>query len=102
MEIDRIYGTATTMGFNDIDKYTGVVRNMACKTGSSKVPRAMQEVLKVMKNCMENFDSMQTSLDNPTELNALKTKMKLEISRCRKIDETIFAYIKDAKTTLTK
>lgn len=100
--IDRIYGTATTMGFDEIGEYTGAVRNMTRKTGTSKVPRAMPEVLKVMKNCMEHFDTMQTSLEDPAQLQVLKTKMKLEMSRCEKIDSTIFAFSKAAKTVITK
>ena len=75
---------------------------MTRKTGTFKIPRAMPEVLKVMKNCMENFDTMQTSLESPAELKVLKTKMKLVMSRCAKIDETIFAFSKDTKTVITK
>ncbi len=100
--IDRIYGTATTMGLEEIGAYTGAVRNMTRKTGTSKVPRAMTEVLKLVKNCMENLDQMQTGIQSPDQAKILNAKMKLEITRCTKIDETIFAFSKDATAVLTK
>ncbi len=99
--IDRIYGTATTMGFDEIGEYLGAIRNLARKTASSNVPRGMQEVFKMLKTCMEHFDTMQSSLTNPTELTALITKMKLEMKKADKIEKEIFAFSKKAKTILT-
>lgn len=98
--IDRIYGTATTMGFIELGEYLGVVRNITRKCGNSKVPRAMPEVLKIAKTCMEEFDTIQSSLTNPNELKILLGKMKLEMNRAKKIETEIFAFSKDAKTLL--
>jgi len=98
--IDRIYGTALTMGFTDVGNYLGLIRNMSRKCGSSKVPRAMAEVFKLLKVCMENFDSLGSSLSNPVEHKALLVKFDLEKRKAAKIDREIFAFSKDAKTTL--
>jgi hypothetical protein len=45
--VDRIYGTATTMGFAEIGEYLGAVRNLARKASTSNIPRGMQAVFKI-------------------------------------------------------
>lgn len=99
--IDRIYGTATTMGFTELGEYLGVVRNITRKCGNAKIPRAMPEVLKIARVCMEEFDTLQSSLTNPMQTKVLMNKMKVEMNRATKIENEIFAYSKDAKTLLT-
>jgi len=100
--IDRIYGTATTMGFVDVGNYLGAVRNVSRKCGTSQIPRGMVAVSKVVKNCMENFDTLQASLKNPGELNTLKSQMDFEIKKITKIETDIFSFCDEATAILTK
>jgi chemotaxis protein histidine kinase CheA len=98
--IDRIYGTATTMGFIELGEYLGVVRNITRKCGNAKIPRAMPEVLKIARGCMEEFDTLQSSLKSPDQTKVLLGRMRVEMNRATKIENEIFAYSKDAKTLL--
>jgi hypothetical protein len=60
----------------------------------------MPEVLKIAKTCMEEFDTLQSSLTNPSQLKVLQDKMKMEMKRAERIEKEIFAFSKDAKTLL--
>lgn len=99
--IDRIYGTATTMGFSEIGAYLGAVRNISRKAASSNIPRGMQEVSKILRNCMDNFDVMQQSLGSPESTKEFSSKLTLEIKKVDKIDNEIFSFSKEAKSILT-
>lgn len=98
--VDRIYGTATTMGFKELGEYFGAVRNTCRKCGNSKIPRAMPEVFKVVKNCMDDFDNFRDAFQNQQKLPALMTKIKNEIIKIEKLDKEIFDFTKSAKTII--
>lgn len=100
--IDRVYGTAMTMGFNEIASYLGMVRNISRKCGTSKVPRAMPEVSKIVQNCFNNFDALKESIKGPDELKAFISNIILDIKRAKKIEDEIFAFSKTAETVLKK
>ncbi len=99
--IDRIYGTATTLGFIEIGDYLGNVRNLSRKASSSNIPRGMLEVFKIAKTCMENFELMQDSLISPDAAKELSAKLQFETKKINKIENEIFSFSKDAKTILT-
>jgi hypothetical protein len=89
------------MGFIELGEYLGVVRNITRKCGNAKIPRAMPEVLKIARVCMEEFDTLQSSLTNPDQTKILLDRMRTEMSRATRIEKDIFAFSKDAKTLLT-
>ncbi|WP_127716772.1 hypothetical protein [Halobacteriovorax sp. HLS] len=99
--IDRIYGTATTMGFDEIGAYLGNVRNLSRKASSSNIPRGMLEVFKIAKTCTENFELMQNSLISSDAAKELSAKLQFETKKINKIDTEIFSFSKEAKTILT-
>ena len=99
--VDRIFGTATTMGFTEIGEYLGAVKNISRKTVTANIPRGMQEVFKILRTCMEYFEIMQDSLISPDAAKELSLKLKLEIKKIAKIDKEIFSFSKDATTIIT-
>lgn len=99
--VDRIYGTATTMGFTSIGEYLGAVRNISRKAVTAKSPRGLQEVFKILRTCNEYFELMQESLSCDVAAKELSLKLKLEIKKMEKMEKEIFSFSRDAKTMLT-
>lgn len=100
--IDRIYGTALTLGFDKVGQYTGILRDICRKTGSSKIPRAYQPVAKMLIRSMDYYDKLIQSLNDPTALDKIRHELEFETKKAQKLDNDIFAFSKDAKTTIVK
>jgi chemotaxis protein histidine kinase CheA len=98
--IDRIYGTATTMGFDEIGAYLGLVRNLSRKASSSNIPRGMTEVFKIAKNCSDNFPLMQKSLRSSEAAKELSKILTFETKKMNNIEKEIFSFSKEAKSSL--
>lgn len=98
--IDRIYGTATTMGFIEIGNYLGEVRNICRQCGSSNIPRAFPEVFKIIRSCTENIDDMKSSLTCESQLKLFLGKIRVDLLKVNKINEDIFKFSSDAKTSI--
>jgi chemotaxis protein histidine kinase CheA len=98
--IDRIYGTATTMGFTEIGSYLGSVRNLSRKASTSNIPIGMQATFKISRTCMDNFDTIQESLSNTLAAKELTEIVKLENKKMQKIENEIFSFSKDATTSI--
>jgi chemotaxis protein histidine kinase CheA len=98
--IDRIYGTATTMGFTEIGEYLGSVRNLNRKASSSNIPIGMQATFKISRTCMDHFDTIKESLTNTHAAKELTEIVKLENKKMEKIENEIFSFSKDASSSI--
>ncbi len=100
--IDRIYGTAMTLGLKEIGGYTGVVKNITRQCAAANIPRAYPEVFKIVENCVKNFDYLVGSIQDTKMRQKFLQKSIIDMKRAKKIEEEIFAFSKDANTILTK
>ncbi len=92
--IDRIYGTAMTMGFKELGEYTGVLRNICRKCGHAKFPVAMLETTKMLKRCMENFDTLEKSIKDPEKMSELMKIVAIDFKRAKALEEKVLSFAK--------
>lgn len=90
--IDRIYGTALTLGFKNIGAYAGVMKSVCQKCGNTKIQRSMPPVFKMVKRCIENFDAIIASISRPAAFDKIQKEIELETKRAHVLDKDIFSY----------
>lgn len=90
--IDRVYGTALTLGFKHIGDYAGLLKMICNKCGQSKIQRSMPPVLKMMKRCLENFDAIIAGVKNPGAFLKIQADIEMETKRAKALEKDIFSY----------
>jgi chemotaxis protein histidine kinase CheA len=99
--IDRIYGTALTLGYDDLGKYCGELKTIARLTGNSGIPRAFQPVMRMMLNYTTHFKLLKESIEYPEKAAAFNTAIKVDLKKIEKMHTEIFVYT-DKKNSIIK
>jgi hypothetical protein len=98
--VDRIYGTAVTMGLDEIGEYLRIIKDSSRKCGMAKIPRAMQPVSNLVNNCIFLMSKFQETLTDPEKATILYRQLELEIKKAEALEKQVFAYSKNLSTTL--
>jgi chemotaxis protein histidine kinase CheA len=98
--VDRIYGTAVTMGLDEIGQYLGVIKVTSRKCGLAKIPRAFHPVSNLVSNCIFLMSKFQETLTDPQKASILYRQLDLEIKKADVLEKQIFAFVKGLSTTL--
>lgn len=92
--IDRIYGTALTLGFKDLGNYCGELKAITRMTGNAEVPRAMPPVMKLMMNYTTHFKLLKESVENPKRVHQFNEAIKIDLKKIENLHKDVFAYTK--------
>lgn len=90
--IDRIYGTATTLGFEQLGKYCGDLKDITRKTGNSGIQRAQQPVFSLMMNYTAHFKLLKESVEDSSKIEEFNRAVNFDIKKILKLNNDIFEY----------
>lgn len=99
--IDRIYGTALTLGYDDLGKYCGELKQITRLTGNTGIPRARQPVMKIMLNYTTNFKLLKESIEDTQKSEEFNSAIKIDLIKIKRMETDIFKYA-DTKNSIIK
>lgn len=70
--IDRIYGTAATMGFKELAEYARAIKTVCYKTAQSNNVYAYGAVKDLLWVCTQNFNRLESSVLDPKAMRQLR------------------------------
>lgn len=88
--IDRIYGTAMTMGFTDLGKYAKAMKDMCYLCSQSTNETAQKKVLRMMIECNEILDKVPRAVVNPLEFKNFSRVFLVETTKAERLEKTDF------------
>lgn len=94
--IDRIYGTAGTLGFKDLAAYCGMLKKTCYACEKPEAKRAQAKVLRLMEACMENLGALIKGINDPTIIDKMRHALHLEAQKANKLHDEIFQFVKKA------
>ncbi|MDD0852196.1 hypothetical protein HBN50_03765 [Halobacteriovorax sp. GB3] len=79
--VDRIYGTAATLGFSEIASYTKSIKDVSYMASSSENERGCKKTLRMLIKYIELSDKICESIFDKEELKLINHTLNLEKSR---------------------
>jgi chemotaxis protein histidine kinase CheA len=96
--IDRIYGTASTMGYKDLGEYAKVLKLLCYKCSQSTNLYAKGQARDFVNIFIKNIERFCAALDNPKELRKYRTLIINEVDRANGVIKKILGTIKRGST----
>lgn len=88
--MDRIYGTAMTLGYVEIGKYFQAIKNISYLSSQCDHEVGQKKTLRMMMECVDNIDKICSSIYKKEELKSLNRLFILEISKAERMEKTEF------------
>jgi hypothetical protein len=96
--IDRIYGTASTMGFMEMASYCRAVKSISYKCSQSDNMYAKGKVKDICVNAFGYLEKFSKVIKNPSEIRKIQYAMKKECDTAAQLEKTLFADIQRGST----
>ncbi len=96
--IDRIYGTAATVGLKELASYCGSLKKICYECGRVKNKQANARVLKLLETYLALASDLVGALASPEKAKNVNYAIHLEEQKAKKIHEDIFKFLKPATT----
>jgi chemotaxis protein histidine kinase CheA len=90
--IDRIYGTAATLGFAELATYCGTLKKTCYDCSAANNKRGQVRVLGLMETCLENLDALIKGVHDPEAQKKLTHVLHLECQKAKKLHEEVFKF----------
>lgn len=97
-KIDRIYGTAMTLGLNDFGLYAKAMKDVCYMCGNANSDMGQKKVLNMMSTCLENFDILCRGIGDPKAFKEVANVIKSSIQKVEILEKTYFSHVKDKKS----
>lgn len=91
--VDRIYGTAMTLGYVEIGKYFFAIKGVCYMSSQSDIEVGQKKTLRMMMECVENMDKICSCIYKKEELKNLNKLFIMEIGKADRLAKTEFAKI---------
>lgn len=88
--IDRIYGTAMTIGMKEIGEYARAMKALTYKCSASDNEVGREKATYLMIEGLKYLESIPTIVNQPTELGKIKLKMGHDVIRAEKLSRQYF------------
>jgi chemotaxis protein histidine kinase CheA len=88
--IDRIYGTATTLGYVEFGKYMKSMKDMCNICARFDHPVGHKKILRMMIECVDKMDAIIVTLPNKVEFKKMSRLFLVEISKAERLENTDF------------
>lgn len=98
--VDRIYGTAMTLGYEELGTYCGELKTITRLAGNTEIQRSYKPVLKLMMNYCANFKSLKESLTSPESLATFKKDISFDLKKMEKLHQDIFAFTDESHAVI--
>lgn len=97
-KVDRIYGTAATLGFTDFANYAKAMKDMCYMCSHSVNEIAQKKVLGMMLTCLENFDTLCAGVYDKKILASVSNQVKISMQKVSVLEKSVLADCKDKKS----
>jgi hypothetical protein len=91
--IDRIYGTATTLGYKDIGNYLLAVKNVSYLSSQCDREIGQKKALRMMMECVDYIEKIYLNLKNKEALKNLYRLFLVENAKADRMTKTEFQNI---------
>lgn len=91
--IDRIYGTAMTLGYVEIGKYLLAIKNISYLSSQSDREVGQKKALRMMMECVDNIEKICASIYKKDELKSLSRLFAGEIAKAERMEKADFPSI---------
>ncbi|MBC7539604.1 MAG: hypothetical protein H7281_12340 [Bacteriovorax sp.] len=91
--IDRIYGTAMTLGFTEIGKYLFAMKNISYLSSQCDREVGQKKALRMMMECVDNIEKICSCIYKKEEIKNLNHLFLIEITKAERLAKTDFQTI---------
>lgn len=89
--IDRIYGTAMTLGYTDIGKYFLAIKEISYMSSQCNHEVGQKKALRMMMECVDNMEKICSTIYNKEELKNLnRLFFAVQIAKAERLAKTDF------------
>jgi len=88
--IDRIYGTAATLGYDEIATYTKHLKDVCYMASQTQNERGHRKVLQMMIECISLLEELKDCIYDKDQLYMFSRRMKVEGARAEKLGRAEF------------
>ena len=96
--IDRIYGTAATMGFIEIAEYCKMMKAITYKCSQASNSYAMGQVKDLVLVAVPLLKQMRSSIHEPTQIRKIQYTMQKEREKAEDMSRKLFSKIRRTST----
>lgn len=91
--VDRIYGTAMTLGYTEIGKYLLSIKDISYLSSQCDREVGQKKALRMMMECVDNIDKICSAIYKKEELKALNRFFIGEIAKAERMAKNEFQNI---------
>jgi hypothetical protein len=88
--VDRIYGTAMTLGYVEIGKYFLAMKDITYMSSQIDNETSQKKCLRMMMECVDNMEKICSAIYNKEQLKALNRLFLVEIAKVERLSKTDF------------
>lgn len=91
--VDRIYGTATTLGYQDIGDYTKKLKELCYKCAQSENDKGREKTMFILIESIRLLESLAKSVHNSEEIKKIRLALSIEKGKAENLCRTVFQNI---------
>ena len=91
--IDRIYGTAATMGFGEIASYCKALKDVCYMASQSENLKGQKKTLRMMIECIGFMETLVEAIYEPTKIKLFNKNIQIEMGKAERLGRAEFASI---------
>lgn len=92
--VDRIYGTAMTLGYTSVGKYFLAIKEVSYMSSQCDHEVGQKKALRMMMECVDNMEKIAACIYKKEELKSLDRLFMVEIAKVDRLSRTDFYSIK--------
>lgn len=92
--VDRIYGTAMTLGYTSVGKYFLAIKEVSYMSSQCDHEVGQKKALRMMMECVDNMEKIAACIYKKEELKSLDRLFMVEIAKADRLSKTDFHSIK--------
>ena len=100
--IDRVYGTAATLGFNELAEYTKSLKDLSYKCSQSDNEKGIRKTAEMLIHCLKYLDQICKGIHDAEELKKVRYLMSVDISKAEKLCRSYFFSINRVSCEIKK
>jgi hypothetical protein len=91
--VDRIYGTAMTLGYTSVGKYFLAIKEVSYMSSQSQHEVGQKKALRMLIECVENMEKICSCIYKKEELKSLDKLFMIEIAKADRLGKSDFQKI---------
>lgn len=92
--VDRIYGTAMTLGYTSVGKYFLAMKEVSYMSSQCNQEVGQKKALRMMMECVDNMEKIRECIHKKEALKSLDRLFTVEIAKAERLSKTDFQTIK--------